>query len=525
MPLEVRADFCLGFFQGRSEAGTLEEVPTPERLHSALLAGACSLERLEGKHPDEGLDSLDAELFGWLEDHAPDAVQLPDTIANESRASAFRNKGEIFKGVVAGNKECVASARSFLNGPVEWYWNEVPGDQLVERLGMVAQEVPYLGESASPVQLEVSVVECVPDRAMKRCAPSFDARAFSAADRGRTDELSRFFALRQTKVKRDKTRTNEEENSLQFNALCVRDVYYAHPESEPAEPDVPWPKGFLVRLEDRSAHSEEFVAWSVMLHRALASKFGDALPRIMQRAGMASMANGLAIQVITSELPCRCTADGDGHDHLLVMLPRGTTESEEFQIANALSRITTLFSNRLDKARVTFTGELVDLAEFWNPAAQGTRRLFSTEPLFIADSRPPSKAKPDGTPWTVDDDARVALGHVWRDRFSVQASGDQGRVELSQTVAQAGVSVGGGRVVPTAAIRDYVHHTNRGTMLVGEKALIDMGSLGHPNCICAIGQTRHLGGGLLVPLDIPDASEISTTASGVHEKANEGDGR
>lgn len=66
MSLEVRADFLFGWYQGHSRAGELEDVPSLERLHAALLAGACSLERQEGKHPDEGIDSLDKDLLRGL---------------------------------------------------------------------------------------------------------------------------------------------------------------------------------------------------------------------------------------------------------------------------------------------------------------------------------------------------------------------------------------------------------------------------------------------------------------------------
>ena len=98
MSLEVRADFLFGWYQGHSRAGELEDVPSLERLHAALLAGACSLERQEGKHPDEGIDSLDKDLFAWLEAHSPDAILLPEAMPQQSRAVAFRNKGGLKKG-------------------------------------------------------------------------------------------------------------------------------------------------------------------------------------------------------------------------------------------------------------------------------------------------------------------------------------------------------------------------------------------------------------------------------------------
>lgn len=507
MPLELRADFLFGFYQGHSRAGKLEDAPSLERLHAALVAGACSLERQEGKHPDEGIDSLDQELFAWLETHAPDAIELPVTMPQQSSAIAYRNKGGLKSKADAPKKACVASARTFLGGPVCWFWNDAPSDALVQRLDDVANEVPYLGESESRVVLSASVMEGIPSSALRACTPSFDARSFRAADAGYTDELARFFSQRQKKVKKDKTNQNEEERSLQFNFACLRDVYYAREDEGEPEAAVPWQHGYAMKVVGRRIDREDYVAVSVCLHRALVSKFGDALPKSLQYANLKPLANGLGVQVVSADAPCNYLTCNDGRDNLLVMLPAGTSAQDESQIAQALSQITRLYSRRLGSIAVVFTGERLSLDTFWDPTPQGCKRLFATEPLFIPDCRPPSRTKNDGLAWTVDDDARVAFGHVWRDLgFTVSSKGDQGRIDLSRAVAKAGVGIGGGRVVPTSNIRNYVHHTNRGTLLVGAWAMVDMSALDCNRCLCAIGQTRHVGGGLLIPVDIPDMS-------------------
>ena len=505
MSLELRADFLFGWYQGHSRAGRLEDVPSLDRLHAALLAGACSLERQEGKRPDKDLDSLDQELFSWLEANAPDAVLLPGVIIQQSNAVAYRDKGGLKGGIDAPKKEGVASGRSFVDGPICWYWDSAPADELVRRLGDIANEVPYLGESESRVILGVSRVADIPNGALRACEPSFDARSFAAADRGFTDELARFHKQRQKKVKRDKTTQNEEEQSLQFNFTHLRNVYYAYTEKEDASIDVPWRHGFAMKVLGRRIAREEYVAVSVCLHRALVKAFGDDLPKALRYAQLQPLANGLAIQVISADAPSNCLSCGDGADALLVMLPNGMSLEEEALIAKGLSRITRLYGKRLGAMDVAFTGERLDLDEFWDPTPQGCRRMFATDPLFIPDSRPPSRSKNGGVEWKIDDDARVAFGHVWRNLgFSVATKGDQGRIDLSRAVEQSGVGVGGGRVVPASNIRDYVHHTNKGSLLVGAWAMVDMGELGHDRCVCAIGQTRHIGGGLLVPVDIPD---------------------
>ena len=511
MPLELRADFLFGWYQGHSRAGMLEDVPSLDRLHAALLAGACSLERQEGKHPDKELDSLDQDLFAWLESNAPDAILLPETIVQQSSAVAYRNKG-ILKGKADDSKkECIASARSFVDGPICWYWDSAPAEELVRRLGDIANEVPYLGESESRAVLGVCQVSGVPEGALYACGPSFDVRTFRAADKGFTDELVRFYDQRQKKVKRDSTAQNEEERSLQFDFSCLRNVYYAHAASEGSSADVPWLHGFAMKVVGRRIVREEYVEVSACLHRALVSRFGDDLPKALRYARLQPLANGLAIQVISADAPSNCLGCDDGRDSLVVMIPSGTSLEVESLIANGLSKITRLYSKRLGSVDVVFTGERFDLDVFWDEVPQGSKRMFATEPLFLPDSRPPSRAKNDGLKWTVDDDARVAFGHVWRDfGFLVASKGDQGRIDLSKSVVRLGVAVGGGRVVPTNNIRDYVHHTSKGALLVGAWALIDMSVLGHDRCLCSIGQTRHIGGGLLTPVDVPDFDALSS---------------
>ncbi|MDY2625691.1 MAG: type I-U CRISPR-associated protein Csb2 [Coriobacteriales bacterium] len=504
MPLEVRADYLFGCYQGHSQAGELEDVPSVERLHKALFSGACSLERLERKRPDKKLDPLDQKLFSWLEENAPDAIYLPKAIAQESSAIAYRNKNEIEKGVDGRKKGCPASSRSFLSGPVAWYWDAEPENDILERLKDVSQEVPYLGESDSRVLLSANKVDQVPADALRRCAPMFDVRSFKAASPGYTRELETFFAQRQKVMKKDKTKENEQECSLQFNFTCLQDVYYENPPEAKDDSDIPWLHGYALKITDKHVNQEQYVALCVSLHRTLVSKFGDALPKILQRAGIMPLANGFAIQIISSSVPQNCLSDDGPGDFLIAMLPKGTPAADEAQVVRALSQITRLYSRSLGSISVVFTGEQIDLGKFWSPVPKGSRRLFSTEPLFIPDSRPPASDRKNGGRWTADDDARIAFGHTWRDYLpAVKAKGDKGRIELTHLVEKAGVAVRGGRIVPIGNIRSYVHHTNRGSFLVGEQAMIDMSSLGRDRCLCAIGQTRHLGGGLLVPIDIP----------------------
>ena len=504
MPLSIAADFILGFYQGRDTSGGVELFPTPLRLYSALTAGAFSLERQEGLSTDKGLSDEDINLFSWFEQNPPDAIELPSSIKSQSTAIAYRNCGEVKGFSDRGKKERIASEKSFLSGPITWFWNEGPAEQQQRRLEAIAQEVPYLGEAESPVRLLVEN-RMPSDTDFYRCAPSFSATRTLVAAQGRSNELQNYYLNASHRAK-DKHLSEQIEQTCPPPSSCISSAYYQFQSNEQTDTNSPWQAGFLLDIDESVIEVDTFTTWATCLHRALAKYVGDSLPSIMQGPDkrFRSRPNGLAIQLISRNLPIRDDYRPAG-TAILVMIPTDAPIGEESLIVRALSQIKHLYSRQLGNMNVCLTGERIDLSHFWKPVPSGCRRLFETHPLFISNSRPPTRSKDDGSRWSVEDDARIAIGYVWRDIFGDIASGDVGRVSLSRSVEEKGVSVCGGRIVPTEDIRRFVHRTNKGSMLVGERAIIDLSVLGCDEAITAIGQTRHLGGGLLVPFDISDS--------------------
>jgi CRISPR-associated protein Csb2 len=71
-----------------------------------------------------------------------------------------------------------------------------------------------------------------------------------------------------------------------------------------------------------------------------------------------------------------------------------------------------------------------------------------------------------------------------------------------------GVRAGGFAVASAVPVRDgdlsrFVHKIPEGLPLRPYRALIDLAGLAPPCGLMAIGQARHLGNGLLVPVDVP----------------------
>ena len=57
--------------------------------------------------------------------------------------------------------------------------------------------------------------------------------------------------------------------------------------------------------------------------------------------------------------------------------------------------------------------------------------------------------------------------------------------------------------IPDHRVERYVHRMPKHVQCIPYQALLDLGSLTTDSALTAIGQSRHLGGGLLVPVDLP----------------------
>ena len=60
------------------------------------------------------------------------------------------------------------------------------------------------------------------------------------------------------------------------------------------------------------------------------------------------------------------------------------------------------------------------------------------------------------------------------------------------------------RAVRAADVSRYVHKVNEHAVVRPYTACLSLGNLAGAGTMQAIGQSRHLGGGLLVPFDVPD---------------------
>jgi len=104
----------------------------------------------------------------------------------------------------------------------------------------------------------------------------------------------------------------------------------------------------------------------------------------------------------------------------------------------------------------------------------------------------------------MEDAIALSVGLVFRDKIEPGPQPGNWRVQLATAAKNKGVCAKSVRMVTTGDPTQFVHHVNPGAVVRPYEAVVDLGDLGAPQGLLAIGQSRHLGGGLLYPTDIPD---------------------
>lgn len=538
MAFYIRADFLLGFYQGRNRRGVVEKYPSPLRLHAALTAGLFSRLRLmlssDFALPEEvvELDALGVAALEWMENHAPDAVSLPNAIISAaSDTRAFRDKG-LVKGKIVSTAAATDKAsepavgRSALEGPITWWWCEEPPGDLLEIIQEACCEVPYLGESVSAVRLVASITEEVDrDAYLREDTAGFSGigERFAVADKGRLAELQKDYVTRINKkepsVSQDQAmgkgglpKITESENPDEWNDRAMKDfVSYKRPPVLQTS-DAPWPEAFLLHVSPRSPQwpplPEDRVDWAVAVHRAIASRLGaEASPLITGRYFDKSMqpANRVSIQILDADMNIH-PGQTLRRAAILIAIPRDANPEEVDILQEAIHSLDLI--TKTGGGAVAVDGiEMVDTENLWNPVPDGCTRWWFTHPVLISDSRTPRRSSLKGREWTVEDAFRVAVGNVFREYRSlhIPQRGDERLVALSEAVHGAGVRIGAARRAFPTRPEKYAHHMNDGSAIIALQGLVHLGEIDANCAFMALGQSRHLGGGLLIPFDLPRA--------------------
>lgn len=499
--LSIRATFPLGVYIGHRSDGSPDPFPDVARLHSALLHAAGT--GLSAVETDGVLAPSDASIAAlrWLETNPPSGIHLPELRPQGADPSRFiyRNEGTVNK-KKSTNQRKVSDGTS-LNGPVGYQWEDAPED-VASTIRELCADVAVLGETGSTVVLDHEDLDptLLLDTESSMFTPG--GHKVRGTGRGRTDALiAAHTSANPRKNKVQATGTSEETQPSPVSTEGLLNLRYRHP--EPPGPDVPWDQVLLLELGGDPVPATERMTWCLAVHRAIISAIGTDVPAMVTGVYPKNVVERPANQMAIQYLPAaQVKRHGVPTEAIGLLLPRDAAAEDLMQLASGLGKIREL-RTRHGRRKVRFSGVAANGDSFWDPPAPGYRRLWSTAPLAVTETRSPKASKTGGRRWGLADAGLLSVAHVWRNEFTVDGSSDDRLIALHQAVLDRGARVGMARLEAVDTTR-FVHKTRRGTVPQCWTGLVDLGSLASSGAVVAIGQSRHLGGGLLEPVDIPE---------------------
>ncbi|MGD9990523.1 type I-G CRISPR-associated protein Csb2 [Pseudonocardia sp.] len=515
MPFSLVATMPLKTYKGHRPDGTAEPFPSVARLHAALLSAAGFGTRAVERDGDIEPCAEDVAALRWLEDNPPSKMSIPALSASRGTAIAYRADGTIGKTGKAKTlrklpKRDVTVA---VDGAFVWTWDEPPPAGVAQALRALCPDVAHLGTAESPVLLTTTEDDVAPTHTLAPGAGSFDRAPGHSLDvpvRGRFEELTEAHrATRTGKVGSDRAGTDERSLAPIPTRRALRTARYRQLQRPVA--DVPWSEVLLVPV-DRAVAERDRVRWAVATHKALIKFLDRSSPPLLTGAYPPEQrrpANRVALQFLPD---CRAVRTPHDSAALAVLLPADADPAQLDPIYTAVGRLTSVHSRSRDSrgrpigpsetCRATGPVEVLTGDRFWKDPDAGTVRLWRTDPAAVPDTR-------GHEGWSFLHAALLSLGFVWQKRAGLPAPTGRGRqryTALVEAVNAAGVAVVSARALRTSRVADYVHHVNPDAVVRPYRAELTVGDLASATTMQAIGQTRHLGGGLLVPHDLPEGA-------------------
>lgn len=508
----IMAEFPLGKYIGHRD-GQTESYPTPARVHAALLCAAA-----QGPSAIETDGRLtpspeDLSALQWLEENPPTGVVIPPCAQKRQQEIAYRQMG-LLKAKMRGTKAAAKAATrgTAIQGSVGWAWEQKPPVEVRERLAALCRDVPYLGSAESPVRMRASELE--PTHFADPAATLFDPGGLDlhVASDSRTSRLISIHedlaAARRPTIAADRAKTDEADLATTPETSAMRIVKYRQVGDRGSSGPQPWDRVLVIDIDSGGARIdfEDRVSWSVALHRALISVVGyGAPPMITGRwEGQPPTSNHVAIQLV--DVIPQMSFGYAGQQVFLLLVPHDAQPADVMQVVSAAERVTTLRRAGDSRTlRLSVASPLLAAGEFWDKPVQGLHRVWTTVPAAVPDSRPIRGA------WSWSDTVALSVALTWRDFLPDVAGlperegvrrGDRKYVILADAAIRNGLTVHSVSPITTSTPDRYVHRMNSASVVRPYQAWVDLGHFGSCQTLAAIGQSRHLGGGFLMPVDV-----------------------
>jgi CRISPR-associated protein Csb2 len=515
MSFAIIADLPLGTYRAAGADGRPERIPSVTRLHSALLCaagfGPRAVDRGDG---DLCPVEADAAALSWIENNPPDSVRIPALEVSNGTAIAYRDDGTRSPdGTKIKKLPKSPHTGTAVDGQFAWIWNEPPPDPVRTALEQLCPDVAYLGTSESPVRLAAvtgdTIIDATHDRNDEASLFTPGGTGIDQPVPGRLAELTAAHdaaTATPPTAARDKSRTNEVSRSPVPPRGSVETTWYS-PRQKLAVDDAPWPQVFTIPI-DKPLPERDRVAWAVSAHKALIDLIGFGAPPMITGAylpGTARPANRIALHFLGPGMPRE-----DRTPALAILIPREAGPVDLDALQTAVEHLTSLHGPYRQKIRLSPKQLRVTRgAQFWTPQPPGTVRLWVTIPPAVPDTRGAR-----GTEWNFAHAALLSLGFVWKDllrneNIKVSGRGDTYYRNLAAAISDKNAGVAHVRAVRASDAPRYAHKVNKDAVVRPYTACLSLGNLAGAQTIAAIGQSRHLGGGLLVPFDVPEGTNIA----------------
>lgn len=460
-------------------------------------------------------DSLAA--LEWLENKSPDAIQHPEhcSVHRGMEIAAYRAEGT-FDGT--GGKASLRDKKArkriasgeAVAGAFGWQWDDVP-ETVRDVVTRLCEDVVCLGEGESPVVLSTEIPLVSPLRQVAG-AGQFTQRGISVQSpgpgfvRSLEDAYDTANPRKRPSMAADGFSGSQRPAPSPVPDTPVRNIYYAMP--APATATAPWTRAIVLPVRQR-VEQHARVPWCVTFHRMLAQRLGDDAPPVITgsyASGLVPPANRVAIHLLDQSV-LRLTAEAhrlvDTPSAFVVLLPNGMSPTDSAALWSALSDHLRIY--RREGVLETDGRALVSGEAFWTEPGADVVRSWVAVPALVAETR--RQPTDERGAWTLSDAALLSLGFVFRDRAGVHHRGTRGYRELTDWVRQQGTKVLETHIVPDSDVAAYAHKLPKGLVTQAYRARLDLGRLASETAVLAAGQSRHVGGGLLVPVDLPSDIE------------------
>lgn len=483
-----------GIYRGRTTGGQWERFPAFSRLYSALVSAAHG--RVAGELSVPVTDAL-----GWLEANPPAYLSIPPHTRTVTGGSGFFGQSGRLndsKSALQRN-EYMAHYGTTMHRAYGWGWDSdtVP-EQVRGVLSELCSEVAYLGTVKSACTLRFGVLDLPPTHELTpELGDGFLLDVVPTPGRYRElrSAYGKIVAAPAGKWDDDSVINNvtAARNAREFQqgartSWCTRQAPYVAVERQAPQFGAPWTAGVWIPLKD-SIPEQDRVKEAAHVHRAVvanAQNLGQVPDVLYGYRGKGSrrpeaVRNNVAYQVYGSAMTDVQHQFGDAPG-ILVLVPEGLSTADASVIIEA--------SMRYVSANVDFSSGMcqVDPTRWWNPVPHGKQRVWTTVPVAASDGMSSVRGKDD--PRESRRGAHFAAAQGLAYLLGGKAPGDDAFSAVRSSR----------RVDPPQAPR-YVHKHTGGVPAL-YRATYDLAGVLPASASLSVGQSRHFGGGLLVPRDM-----------------------